>query len=82
MISQTLALFLGLFQRLISNKVDDFSHLGFRPGKCPLPLNKMIVMLSFYLEAELQAKLHIPLGSPIPLTKSTPLCSLSRTKIH
>jgi len=37
MISQTLASVLGLFQRMISNKVDDFPNLGFRPGKCPLP---------------------------------------------
>jgi hypothetical protein len=37
MISQTLASVLGLFQRMISKKVDDFPNLGFRPGKCLLP---------------------------------------------
>jgi hypothetical protein len=30
MISQTLAFVLGLFQRMISKKVDDFPNFGFR----------------------------------------------------
>jgi len=75
----------GLGFRVISK--DDFQEGGWFPKlnvsdlENVRSLNKMIVRLSFYLEAELQADLHIHLGHQVRSPSLLPSV-LSRTKIY